>query len=96
MTLILLLGLIAPFPGSLAKQAKKTRKKAALSPTPTPSPTSGQAFGEDEIPTMTPNPTEVPKTFNWYFKKGCNCPQCRTFRKQQAEEQERLKNNFQP
>ena len=94
--LVFLIGSFAPFPGSLAKPAKKVKKKPALLAVPTPSPTSGQAALRDEIPTVTPDPTEIPKTFNWYFKKGCNCPQCRAFRKNQEEENERLKNNFQP
>ena len=51
-------------------------------------------------PSITPTPavktTGVKKDFKWFFKNGCNCPQCKAFKQQQADDQERLKNNFLP
>jgi hypothetical protein len=38
----------------------------------------------------------VKKDFKWFFKYGCSCAQCKAFQQQQIDEQERLKNNFQP
>lgn len=58
------------------------------------------------IPSITATPSSVKtpvvetvmvkKDFKWFFKNGCNCPQCRAFRQQQLDDQQRLKDNFQP
>jgi len=51
-------------------------------------------------PSITKTPaiktTGVKKDFKWFFKNGCNCPQCQAFKQQKTDDQERLKNNFLP
>jgi len=96
MVLVLLLGLAAPFPGTLAQQTKKAKKKAAPRATPAFSPTPAPSVSDDPLPTVTPGPSGAHKTFTWYFKNGCNCPQCKAFRQQQQEAEDRRKNLFQP
>jgi len=81
-------------PAASRAQEKKGTASVKLTPSPTP---HMSAAGDDEMTAAQPTPTKgAKKTFTWFFKNGCNCAQCRAFRQSQLEEQERLKNDFQP
>ncbi len=66
-----------------------------------------QATGPSALgtPSISPTSNSAPKaakkkkplkTFEWYFKNGCNCAQCQAARQKQQENEERLKENFTP
>jgi hypothetical protein len=86
--------LVLSLPTVSKADAGKGLASVKLTPSPTP---KISVSADDEVVIAEPTPVKgAKKTFTWFFKNGCNCAQCRAFREKQLEEQERLKNNFQP
>ena len=98
-SLILALVLASAYPAQ-AGSGKPGPHAAPTTPVMSAPASSGTGVSADNKPVETAKTgvkkKKTLKTFEWYFKNGCNCAQCQAQRKRMREEQEHLQNTFQP
>jgi hypothetical protein len=82
------------WPQTAVKPSPQTTPASKPAPSLTPMAAADSATGNLE--NKSAKKGKQVKTFEWYFKRGCDCPQCKAFRERQKEAEERQKDLFQP